>query len=94
MSNDKSQLLEFVERIQDWHIARLQAARDIQSNAKEGTSVKVIGDSGKEVQVQLTQREAMIFSMGMEAGIAHFEKLPFTISRESDEEPDDEGDEE
>lgn len=88
--NQKSQLLEFVERIQEWHEARLTAARDIQSNAKEGTSVKVIGDSGKEIQVELTKREAMIFSMGMEAGIAHFEKLPFTVSTGSKEEEDEE----
>lgn len=88
--NQKSQLLEFVERIQEWHEARLTAARDIQSNAKEGTSVKVIGDSGKEIQVELTKREAMIFSMGMEAGIAHFEKLPFTVSTGSEEEEDEE----
>ena len=88
--NQKSQLLEFVERIQEWHEARLTAARDIQSNAKEGTSVKVIGDSDKEIQVELTKREAMIFSMGMEAGIAHFEKLPFTVSTGSEEEEDEE----
>lgn len=91
--SEKSQLLEFVERIQDWHCARLKAAHDIQSNAKEGTSVKVIDGSGKEVNVQLTQREAMIFSMGIEAGIAHFEKLPFTVSTSSEEE-DEEDDEE
>ena len=88
--SDKSQLLEFVERIQEWHEARLTAARDIQSNANEGTSVKVIGDSGKEIQVELTKREAMIFSMGMEAGIGHFEKLPFTVSTSSEEEDDEE----
>lgn len=88
--NQKSQLLEFVERIQEWHEARLTAARDIQSNAKEGTQVKVNGDSGKEIQVELTKREAMIFSMGMEAGIAHFEKLPFTVSTGSEEEEDEE----
>ena len=91
---DNTLTFMFVQRVQEWHEARLQAARDIQSNAKEGTSVKVIGDSGKEVQVQLTQREAMIFSMGMEAGIAHFEKLPFTVSHGSDEDESDEGDEE
>lgn len=91
---DNTLTFMFVQRVREWHEARLQAARDIQSNAKEGTSVKVIGDSGKEVQVQLTQREAMIFSMGMEAGIAHFEKLPFTVSPQSDEDENDEGDEE
>lgn len=76
--------LMFVQRVQEWHTARLQAARDFQSNAKAGTSVKVIGDSGKEVQVQLSAREAMIFSMGIEAGIVHFEKLPFTVSTNSE----------
>lgn len=88
--SEKSQLLQFVEGIQEWHEGRLQAARGIQSNANEGTSVKVIGDSGKEIQVELTKREAMIFSMGMEAGIAHFEKLPFTLSTNSEEEDDEE----
>lgn len=88
--SDKSQLLEFVERIQEWHGARLSAAHDIQASAKEGTSVKVIDGSGKDVTVQLTQREAMIFSMGMEAGIAHFEKLPFTVSTEPEDEDDEE----
>lgn len=88
--SEKSQLLEFIERIQEWHGARLSAARDIQSNAKEGTSVKVIGDAGQEIQVELTKREAMIFSMGMEAGIGHFDKLPFTISTTAEDEEDDE----
>lgn len=91
---DNTLTLMFVQRVQEWHEARLQAARDIQSNAKEGTSVKVIGDSGKEVKVQLTQREAMIFSLGMDAGITHFEKLPFAVSTKSDEDENDEGDEE
>ena len=88
--SEKSQLLEFIERIQEWHGARLTAANDILANVKEGTSVKVIDGSGKEILVELTKREAMIFSMGMEAGIAHFEKLPFTVSTTSEDEEDDE----
>lgn len=91
--SEKSQLLELVERVQEWHSARLAAARDIQALAKEGASVAVVDGSGQEVKVQLTQREAMIFSMGMDAGIAHFEKLPFTVSAISQDE-EDEGDEE
>ncbi len=85
---EKSQLLQFVERIQDWHEARLDSARGIQSASKEGNSIKVIDSEGKEIDVELTKREAMIFSMGMEAGIAHFEKLPFTVSTSSVDEDD------
>lgn len=87
---EKSQLLQFVERIQEWHEARLDSARDIQAASKEGNTIKVIDGSGKEIEVQLTKREAMIFSMGMEAGITHFEKLPFTVSTEPEDEEDDE----
>lgn len=87
---DSTLTLMFVQRVQEWHEARLHAARDIQSSSKEGTSIKVIDGADKEVQVQLTQREAMIFSMGMEAGIAHFEKLPFTVSTEPEDEEDEE----
>ena len=87
---DNTLTLMFVQRVREWHEFRLRAARDIQSSAQEGTSVKVIADSGKEMQVELTKREAMIFSMGMEAGIAHFEKLPFTVSTAPEDEEDDE----
>lgn len=87
---DNTLTLMFVQRVQEWHEFRLRAARDIQSTAKEGTSVKVIGDSGNEVKVEFTKRDAMIFSIGMEAGIAQFEKLPFTVSTEPEEEEDDE----
>lgn len=87
---DNTLTLMFVQRVQEWHEARLQAAHDMQSNAKEGNSIKVIGDSGKEVQFQLTKREAMIFSMGIEAGFTYFKKLPFSVSAISDEEEDEE----
>lgn len=86
---EKSQLLQFVERIQEWHEARLDSARDIQAASKEGNTIKIIDGSGKEIEVQLTQREAMIFSMGMEAGIAHFVKLPFSVSVVTPEEDED-----
>lgn len=90
MAEESTLTLMFVRRVQEWHQARLSAAREIQSASKEGNTIKVIDGTGKEVKVELTKREAMIFSMGMEAGIAHFEKLPFTLSTEPEDEEDDE----
>lgn len=94
MSTDKSQMLELVERVQEWQALRLSQARIIQSDVTEGTTIKAGPDSGPEKTLLLTEREALIFALGMEAGIAHFEKLPFTVSRRSDEHESDEGDEE
>lgn len=94
MNNDKSQMLELVERIQEWHVIRLHKARDIQTSVTEGKIIQAGPDAGADKKFHLSKREAVIFALGMEAGLAHFEKLPFRVSLKSDEHENDEGDEE
>lgn len=84
--SDKSQILELVERIQEWHVMRLHKARDIQTSVTEGTTIQAGPDAGADKKFLLTKREALIFALGMEAGLAHFEKLPFTVSASSEDE--------
>lgn len=79
---ESNKVVEFPERMQEWHQARTQQARGIQDVVETGTTVKLQGDSpSKEIEVRLTEREARVFRMGMEAALACFEKLPFEMHR-------------
>lgn len=73
-------VVEFAERMQAWHQARTQQARDIQDTVKTGTTVKLQGASpSKVIEIKLIAREAQVFRMGMEAALACFDKLPFEM---------------
>ncbi|WP_287915987.1 hypothetical protein [Comamonas sp.] len=79
---EKNKVVEFAERMQAWHQARTQQARDIQEAVKTGTTIKIQGASpSKEIEVKLIAREAQVFRMGMEAALACFDKLPFEMHR-------------
>ncbi len=72
-------MLSFVRDMQAWHERQLAYTREIQEQVKEGTKV----DAGGK-KFDLTARDALVFQLGMEAGLASFEKLPFTVSRKGD----------
>lgn len=77
-------LLDFVHRMQDWHQARIEYVKKIQDGVEEGTTLQCVSSSnGEKKEVKLTAREAQIFSIGLEAGMGCFEKLPFRLERES-----------
>ena len=79
-----NKVVEFAERMQAWHQARTQQARGIQEVVEAGTTIKLQGDSpSKVVDVELTEREANVFRMGMEAALACFDKLPFEMHRKA-----------
>ena len=75
--------LGFVRNVQAWHERQLSYTRGIQEQMKEGTKVEAGGK-----KFELTAREALVFQLGMEAGLASFETLPFKVSRKGDEELD------
>ncbi len=87
LRNKQEEMLEFVKKISAWHESRLLYTRDIQDAVKDGTKVEC-GDK----TIELTGREALIFNLGMEAGLASFEKLPFTLTESSDDLDDEEED--
>ncbi|WP_059440655.1 hypothetical protein [Comamonas sp. E6] len=89
---NEGSMLELANRTLEWHEARLTQLRDIQEQIEEGTSVQVGSDSSAEKQIKLSAREASVFKLGMQAGLACFETPPFTLGRKGD--ADDEGDEE
>lgn len=91
---NEGSMLELANRTLEWHTARLTQLRDIQEQIEEGTSVQVGSDSSVDKQVKLTGREALIFKLGMQAGLACFEDPPFTLSSNGGADQDDEGDEE
>ncbi|MBO1250728.1 hypothetical protein J1777_12975 [Comamonas denitrificans] len=70
-------LLDFVHRVQDWHQARIEYVTKVQEGVKEGTTLQCVSPSGAKKEIALTAREAQIFSIGLEAGMGCFEKLPF-----------------
>jgi len=71
-----------------WHSAKVKKLRAIQDVVKAGTTVKVGND---EEGVQLTEREAQIFQLGMETVLVEIGKLPLVTQVVS---PDDDADEE
>lgn len=77
-------LFDFVHRMQDWHQARIEYVKKIQDGVKEGTTLRCVSSSDEKKEVELTAREAMIFSIGLEAGMGCFGKLPFRLERESE----------
>lgn len=89
---NEGSMLELANRTLEWHEARLTQLRDIQEQIEEGTSVQVGSDSSAEKQIKLSAREASVFKLGMQAGLACFETPPFTLGNKGD--ADDEGDEE
>lgn len=91
---NEGSMLELANRTLEWHTARLTQLRDIQEQIEEGTSVQVGSDSSADRKVKLTGREASIFKLGMQAGLACFEDPPFTLSSNGGADQDDEGDEE
>lgn len=74
-------LLDFVHRMQDWHQARIEYVKKIQDGVEEGTTLQCVSSNGGKKEVKLTAREAQIFSLGLEAGMGCFEKLPFRLER-------------
>lgn len=79
-----NKVVEFAERMQAWHQARTQQARDIQEAVETGTTIKLQGASpSKEIEVKLIAREAQVFRMGMEAVLVCFDKLPFEMHRKA-----------
>ena len=86
----EAELLEFVEKVQAWHEQRLAHTRDIQRNVKEGMKVQLCVNESEDRIFVLSGREAAIFHLGMETGLASFEKLPFSVSRGADTGEEDE----
>lgn len=80
------QLMELAQRVQTWHADGMKQTREIQGCVEEGTSVQCGIDGADDKKLQLTAREALIFKLGMEAGLAFFEKLPFSLSHQGGEE--------
>ncbi|MBP7645252.1 MAG: hypothetical protein KA751_00695 [Comamonas sp.] len=78
----QNKVVEFADRMRAWHEARTKQARGIQDFVEAGTTVKLQGESSdKEIEVKLTEHEAKVFRMGMEAVLACFDKLPFTMQQ-------------
>ena len=75
------ELLDFASNMQTWHAQRLAHTRGIQEAVKEGFLVQCCSEETPEKTIELVGREALIFQLGMEAGLASFEKLPFTMTR-------------
>lgn len=82
-----AELLEFVENLTAWHTRKISHLRDIQDNVKEGTALRVGSDV--EDVATMTKREAAFFGAGMEAALVELETLPFTVTRNDDQ--DEEG---
>lgn len=85
MSED---LLDFVRRMQDWHAGRVHYVKEIQEAVKEGTTLQCVNsiDTNKK-EFELNAREAIIFVMGLEAGLGCFDSLPFRLEcRNADKE--------
>lgn len=79
---ESNKVVEFAQRMQSWHEARMKQARDIQALTETGTTVRLQGESAdKVIEAVLTEREVRVFRMGMEAALACFEKLPFEMRR-------------
>jgi|GEM_PF-3587889 len=76
----KSDMLEFVERVQAWHGKKLAHLRDVVDSVDEGVKLQLQGE-GKASEIVLTKREAAIFALGMNAAIDEFAQLPFTVQR-------------
>lgn len=92
---NEGSMLELANRTLEWHAGRVTQLRDIQEQVEEGTSVQVGSDSSAEKKIKLSAREASVFKLGMQAGLACFEDPPFTLSSNGDDDQDDdEGDEE
>lgn len=72
----KDQLREFVEQLQDWHAGKVKNLRLVQEKSVAGTKL-VVGDDSKPVE--MSEREALFFQLGLEAALAELGKLPFTV---------------
>ena len=90
LRNKEAEFLEFVGKVQVWHEQRLAHTRDIQKNVNEGMKVQLSANEAVDKTFVLSGREAAIFQLGMEAGLASFEKLPFSVSRGGDTGEEDE----
>lgn len=82
---NEGNMLELAQNVQTWHASRLKHTREVQDGVEEGTSVQCGSDDVAGKKITLTAREAMLFKLGMEAGLASFETLPFSLHRKGDE---------
>lgn len=82
---NENNMLVLAENVQTWHARGLKHTREIQDCVEEGTSVQAGSDATADKKITLTEREALIFKLGMEAGLATFEKLPFSLSRKGED---------
>lgn len=88
---DTNEVVEFAKCLQDWHGARMAYAREIQEGSNAGTKVLLQSIAGeKRREVELTEHDALIFRLGMEAGLACFDKLPFTMQHHRDDDIEEE----
>lgn len=82
---NENNMLVLAENVQSWHASGLKHTREIQDYVEEGTSVQAGSDATTDKKITLTAREALIFKLGMEAGLSSFEKLPFSVHRKGEE---------
>ena len=82
---NEGNMLVLAENVQSWHASGLKRTREIQDCVKEGTTVQAGSDATADKKITLTAREALIFKLGMEAGLATFEKLPFSLARKGED---------
>lgn len=80
-----SELLEFVEQLQSWHDHKVENLKSVIENIKEGVFLKV-GENGE--QIELNAEQARWFKGGLEVALGEFEKLPFTLTQNNDNEDD------
>lgn len=71
------ELVDFVEQLTEWHENTVEHLREVSDQVKDKTSVQA-GVDGPAID--LNEREALIFRLGMEASLAALGKLPFTVT--------------
>lgn len=84
----KSEMLQFVEQIMDWHeqkVTRLKAISNAISESKDGVSL-ILGDDGK--RKKLTAEQAKFMSIGIQTALLELGTLPFKVNSEEDSDGD------
>lgn len=69
---------EFVAHIAQWHAAKLEHLKTVQGKVDSNTTIRV-----DDIEINLNEEQALAFRLGMEACIAEFSQLPFSV--ETDE---------
>ncbi|MDP2153790.1 MAG: hypothetical protein Q8J66_09055 [Methylotenera sp.] len=75
-------IVEFLEQLQDWHLHKIENLSAVIESIKDGVILKIAEDGE---QVELNAEQAFWFKNGLALGLSEFEKLPFTLTKNTED---------